>query len=444
MMRSPRSFSIVVRRKSGELVVRERPVSSAKGAPPGGVARWPFVRGVVTLVEAIKLGSEALRFSSDIYEKDHFDDEVPPRSAEGGGALALALGRARQAAWPGRRSGAPGHVDRGRRCSDRTSCFAVLLFVVPPRGRIARQSGGRLRARPAVAALSGADRSLQAHDRGGVSSSHPPLARNTPRLSVSRRRAQDDQHLRSCRSARRRECPQEVDAPRAVRDYLPRHGGARLDRRLYRGRAALAPLSGWGRRRKRAPPRAEAALSPGHCRSDLRAPAHLRAILHDRALARGLVARVSRSEKSGSHRAQTRRSGCPRRVASPTARVGKIAPDGPTDRTFVDFAALQPPRHGRAERPRFASPDRGSSSGARRFSGRGPLCSPWSVNHQSAAAQQGRTEIGAVIVGFNDGARSTPDQGRQGGPRRPRLRALRGTSLEESSVARDSISCSER
>src|SRR6185436_4392133 len=84
MMRSPHSFSIVVRRKSGELVVRERPVATAKHA--AGIARWPFVRGVVTLVEAIKLGSEALRFSSEIYERDHTDDA--PRSAgRAGGAL---------------------------------------------------------------------------------------------------------------------------------------------------------------------------------------------------------------------------------------------------------------------------------------------------------------------------------------------------------------------
>jgi len=62
MMRSPQSFSIVVRRKSGELVVRERPVSKKAGGS-SGFSRWPFTRGVATLVEAVKLGSEALRFS---------------------------------------------------------------------------------------------------------------------------------------------------------------------------------------------------------------------------------------------------------------------------------------------------------------------------------------------------------------------------------------------
>src|SRR5882672_7600981 len=66
MMRSPTSFSIVVRRRSGALVVRERAALDARK----GVWAWPFVRGVATLVEAVKLGSEALRFSSELYEQD--------------------------------------------------------------------------------------------------------------------------------------------------------------------------------------------------------------------------------------------------------------------------------------------------------------------------------------------------------------------------------------
>src|SRR5688500_13682784 len=79
MMRSPRSFSIVVRRKSGELVVRERPVS--RKAAVGGPWQWPFLRGVASLVEAVKLGSEALRFSSEIYERDHFEAPQGPLGA---------------------------------------------------------------------------------------------------------------------------------------------------------------------------------------------------------------------------------------------------------------------------------------------------------------------------------------------------------------------------
>jgi uncharacterized protein YqhQ len=66
MMRSPRSFSIVVRRKSGSLVVRERKMSDSRK----GAWAWPFARGVATLVESLRLGTQALRFSASHYEAD--------------------------------------------------------------------------------------------------------------------------------------------------------------------------------------------------------------------------------------------------------------------------------------------------------------------------------------------------------------------------------------
>jgi uncharacterized protein YqhQ len=66
MMRAPRSFAVVVRRQDGSLQVRERAMSEG----PRGVARWPLVRGVVSLVESLRLGSEALRFSAEQMEKD--------------------------------------------------------------------------------------------------------------------------------------------------------------------------------------------------------------------------------------------------------------------------------------------------------------------------------------------------------------------------------------
>lgn len=66
MMRSPASIAVVCRRKSGELVVRERPAPKANV----GVRGLPLVRGVMTLVEALKLGSQALRWSAELYEQD--------------------------------------------------------------------------------------------------------------------------------------------------------------------------------------------------------------------------------------------------------------------------------------------------------------------------------------------------------------------------------------
>ena len=61
MMRAPTSFAVVVRRRDGSLHVRERAVSERKM----GVLRWPFARGLTSLVESLRLGSEALRFSAE-------------------------------------------------------------------------------------------------------------------------------------------------------------------------------------------------------------------------------------------------------------------------------------------------------------------------------------------------------------------------------------------
>ena len=66
MMRSPHSYAAVVRRRNGALMVREETMVD----PRVGAKGWPLVRGVVTLVEALKLGSRCLRFSAEVYEED--------------------------------------------------------------------------------------------------------------------------------------------------------------------------------------------------------------------------------------------------------------------------------------------------------------------------------------------------------------------------------------
>jgi uncharacterized protein YqhQ len=108
---------------------------------------------VVSLVEAIKLGSEALRFSTEMYEKDHDGDSAPPRSAKRAGssltALAFAvasLATGEPAPDRGGSTGSPsGGQDGGRRLlSIVTIAFAVLLFVVLPQAfaSLANRAGG--------------------------------------------------------------------------------------------------------------------------------------------------------------------------------------------------------------------------------------------------------------------------------------------------------------
>ena len=62
MMRSPMSFSVVCRRRSAELAVRERPLAQRSGGP----ATWPLLRGVASVVESLRLGSAALRWSAQM------------------------------------------------------------------------------------------------------------------------------------------------------------------------------------------------------------------------------------------------------------------------------------------------------------------------------------------------------------------------------------------
>ncbi|HKO52426.1 MAG TPA: DUF1385 domain-containing protein [Polyangiaceae bacterium] len=87
MMRSPHCFSAVVRRKSGALVVREMPMADLRR----GKLAWPLVRGVAALVEALKLGSAALRFSAEQFEQDLEEEEPPKSGPRSAGPSTLAL-----------------------------------------------------------------------------------------------------------------------------------------------------------------------------------------------------------------------------------------------------------------------------------------------------------------------------------------------------------------
>ncbi|HKY37307.1 MAG TPA: DUF1385 domain-containing protein [Polyangiaceae bacterium] len=87
MMRSPHAFSAVVRRRDGSLVVRERPMTDVRR----GKAAWPIVRGVIALVEALKLGSQALRFSAEIFEQDLEEQEQEEQAKKSKAAAGTTL-----------------------------------------------------------------------------------------------------------------------------------------------------------------------------------------------------------------------------------------------------------------------------------------------------------------------------------------------------------------
>jgi uncharacterized protein YqhQ len=85
MMRSPHAFAAVLRRRDGTLLVWEEPMKDLRT----GVLALPLVRGVAALVEALKLGSRALRFSAETYERDLDAAEDAEKKAQKPGMLTV-------------------------------------------------------------------------------------------------------------------------------------------------------------------------------------------------------------------------------------------------------------------------------------------------------------------------------------------------------------------
>ncbi len=86
MMRSPRCLAVAVRRANSEIVVREQPWKSSFAA---SIMKVPFVRGALVLIESMRNGYEALRFSAEQFEQDLPESE---RTQEEQGGAASRLG----------------------------------------------------------------------------------------------------------------------------------------------------------------------------------------------------------------------------------------------------------------------------------------------------------------------------------------------------------------
>lgn len=115
MMRSPTSFAVVVRRRDGSLSVRERAMSDYRT----GWKKLPFVRGVYSLVESLKLGHEALKFSADFLEKDWYGTAGSMLSAFGVSLFSMTTKDDDATVDPEQKKGVPGAM-----------LFMMVLFIV--------------------------------------------------------------------------------------------------------------------------------------------------------------------------------------------------------------------------------------------------------------------------------------------------------------------------
>src|SRR5208337_3468796 len=64
MMRSPHAWGICIRRPDGTLATHSEPLE--KLSDKHKWMAWPFLRGIMTLGQAMTLGFRALRYSADI------------------------------------------------------------------------------------------------------------------------------------------------------------------------------------------------------------------------------------------------------------------------------------------------------------------------------------------------------------------------------------------
>jgi len=68
MMRAPHSYCVAVRKSNGEIVTGEKPLERL--SEKHKVFKFPLIRGVATLCQAMKLGYDALRFSTNVAIED--------------------------------------------------------------------------------------------------------------------------------------------------------------------------------------------------------------------------------------------------------------------------------------------------------------------------------------------------------------------------------------
>lgn len=87
MMRGRDHLAIAVRKTNGEIVIKTEAVGSVAKKYP--VLKWPFIRGVVSLVESFGIGIKALLFSANQFLEE--EEEGQLNAWESGLMIAMAL-----------------------------------------------------------------------------------------------------------------------------------------------------------------------------------------------------------------------------------------------------------------------------------------------------------------------------------------------------------------
>ena len=90
MMRGSKHMTVAVRSPAGEIIIHSEPLNARIYS--GRISKLPFVRGLVTLWDALVLGIRALLFSADVALEEEEEVEFKGPLAWGSVALSLIIG----------------------------------------------------------------------------------------------------------------------------------------------------------------------------------------------------------------------------------------------------------------------------------------------------------------------------------------------------------------
>src|SRR5947207_708003 len=88
MMRAPHSYCVAVRKKNGELATERMPMPRISERYK--IFKYPVIRGVGTLFQAMSLGMKALKFSADVAIEDEAAKAAEAAAAAAGSGAATA------------------------------------------------------------------------------------------------------------------------------------------------------------------------------------------------------------------------------------------------------------------------------------------------------------------------------------------------------------------
>jgi len=88
MMRGRENMAVAVRRPDGEIDVTSQPLASIY---KGHIRNWPFIRGIIVLIETLALGTQVIFHSAQIAAAEEDEKGIPPTLLWGTVVIAIAF-----------------------------------------------------------------------------------------------------------------------------------------------------------------------------------------------------------------------------------------------------------------------------------------------------------------------------------------------------------------